>query len=174
MLGKLMKRILMEFHNPAEKSMSEQLIKFANYMVFYVIQGRSVEDIYAMTKAWLQSKNTKKVSGYIAAQDYERNKPNLVRQSSSLLLMSRSCHSLTNSQQSESSYDENSSKMGGSNTSLSQISTKSHEMLVLREKCINRSGDSSARNLVGSDPNLSRAKSSSSSNLMKAKRQISF
>lgn len=169
-----MKRILMEFHNPAEKSMSEQLMRFANYMVFYVIQGRSVEDIYTTTKATLQSKNTKKVSGYIAAQDYERNKSNLVRRSSSLLFMSQSCNSLNLSQRSENSCDGNSSKLSESNSSLNLTSSKNNEKIVLREKFNNQSSDKSDRNLVGSDSNLTRAKSNSSSNLMKAKRQISF
>lgn len=168
-LGKLTKKILMEFHNPAEKSLSEQLSKFANNMVYYVTQGQPLEEIYAMTRASLQSKNIKKVTGYIAPQDYERNKQILVRNCSSF--MSQSCNSLTLSQHSMSSCDGNSSKLSGSYSSLTRSSSKNNEMLALRENFINQNGE---RKLVGSDTNLSRAKSSSSTNLMKAKRQISF
>ena len=174
MLGKLTRRILIEFYNPAEKSMSMQLMKFTNLMVFYVTQGRSFEEIYIQTKSLLLAKNTKKVSGYIAPLEYERNKQNLVRKSNSFLYMSHSSNSLNISQQSENSCEGNSSKLSESNLSLNKSTSKNNEALALRENLISQGSERTARMLVGNDSNFSRAKSSSSSNLMKAKRQISF
>lgn len=152
-------------------------MKFATHMVFYVIQGRASDEIYTLTRTLLQSKNTTKVSGYIAQQDYERNKQFLIRKNSSLLFMSQSCTSLNQSQQSENSYDGNSlnsSKLSESSSSINRSSSKNNELLVLRENLIATNGDKSARKFGGSESNLLRTKSNSSSNLMKAKRQISF
>lgn len=157
--------------------MSEQLTKFAAHMVFYVIQGRTFDEIYNLTKTSIQSKNTTKVSGYIGQQDYERNKQFMTRKNSSLLFSSQSCSSLNMSQQSENSFDGhslNSSKLSESNSSFNQSSSKNNELLVLRENLMSTSGDKSARKFSGSDSNLNRPKSNSSTNLMKAKRQISF
>lgn len=151
-----MTRILREFHNPAEKSMSDQLLKFANYMVFYVIQGRSAEEIYLKTRASLHAKYAKKAS--------------LLQRSESLF----SSNSSFNMSQSENLFDLSSSRLSGSNSSINRSSSKNNGMLALRENFINQSGEKLGRMLVGSESNLSRTKSNSSSNLMKAKRQISF
>lgn len=169
-----MKRIFLEFYNPATKSMSSQMINFANQMVFYVIQGRSFENIYELTKMSLQSKNTSKLFGYVRQDEYERNQQqNLIRKGFSF--MSQSCSTLNLSQQSAKSIESlNSMKPIGSDSSLNRSSSKSNQLLALRENFISQSGEKSVKKFGGSESNLTRAKSNSSTNLMKAKRQISF
>lgn len=177
-LAKLVKTIFIEFHNPALKSISGQLSKFANFMVSYVIQERAINEIYSRTKVHLQSKNPTKVMGYIAQQEYQRNQPHFIRKNNSLLLMTQSCSSLNLSQQSDSYLDIsslNSSKLSESNSSLNRSSSKNNEMVgALRENFIGQSIEKSARKLGGSESSLNTLKSTSSSNLLKAKRQISF
>lgn len=176
MLAKLVKKAFIEFYNPSVRSISAQFAKFANFMVSYVIQGRPANEIYAMMAHSMQSKNATRLTGYIAQQDFDRQC--IVRKNSSLMLMSESCSSLNISQQSENSFDGgsmNSSKLSISNTSLNRSSSKNNEMLALRENFLGLSNEKSAKKFSGSDSNLNRlVKSTSSSNLMKAKRQISF
>ena len=173
-LAKLVKKILLEFYNPAGKSLSGQMLKFATHMVYYVVNGRPAEEIFAMTKASLQSKNTTKVTGYIGQQDFEQSQKNHVRRSSSFNMMaSQSCSSLNYSQQSETSFEGSSLHLNESNSSINRSSSKNNEMLALRENFMIQSSEKSARKF-GSESNLNKAKSSSSSSLMKAKRQISF
>lgn len=175
-LAKLVKTIFLEFYNPTIKSISGQLSKFANFMVFQVVQGLSHQKIYTSMKVHLESKNTTKVSGYIAQQDYERNQTNLIRRNNSLLLMSQSCSSL-NFSHSESFIDIgslNSSKLSESNSSLNRSSSKNNDSGALRENFLASSRENSAMKFGGSDSNLAKHKSTSSTNLLKAKRQISF
>jgi hypothetical protein len=140
---------------------------FANQMVFYVKQGQSFDDIYRLTKSSLLTKNEK---------DQERSQQqSLIRRSSSFMMMSQSCSTLNFSQQSARSIDSlNSANFSGSNSSLSGSSSKNNQMLALRENFMVQSGEKSAKKFSGSDSNLNKSKSSSSSNLLKAKRQISF
>lgn len=176
LLARLVKKIFLEFYNPAIKSVSEQLSKFANFMVFHVVQSLTFEEIYQKTKEYLQSKNPAKLrTGYIAKQDYEFNMKNLVKSNNSLLVMSQSSSSL-NFSRCGSFYENcslNSSKLSESNSSLNLSSSKNNDMRPLRENFIGQSNEKSAK-LSTSDSNLNKLKSSSSSNLMKAKRQISF
>lgn len=168
-LARLVKRIFIEFYNPAKKSVSEQMLNFANQMVFHVIQGRDSENIYLTLKSNLQSKNAAKISqtknpdDRLQNQLSRHNKSSLMSQSASSLNLSHplSLDSISNSYGSSSSINRSSSKRNiGS-------------MLALRENFTTQSVNKSAQKF-GSDSNLSRSKSSSSSNLMKAKRQISF
>lgn len=175
LLATLVKKIFIEFYDPANKSLSNQMAKFSNHMVYFVIQGQSKEDILRTTRLHLQSKMTTKVSGYIAPQDYERNKQYFFRKSNSLLLASQSYSSLNVAQCSESSFEDyasSSSRLAPSNSSINLSSSKNNELGVLRENF--QSSAHSAKKFSGSESSLNRAKSNSSSSLMKAKRQISF
>lgn len=176
-LAKLVKTIFMEFYNPAVKSISGQLSKFAVMMVPYVILGESYLKVYDKIKVQLEAKYLPKTfSGYIAKPDYERLQPNLMRRNNSLLMMSHSSSSFSYPR-SDSFYENsslNSSRHTDSNSSLNLSSSKNNEMGPLRENFI---GDKSGAKKSGSESNLNRLKSSSSSSLsslMKAKRQISF
>lgn len=179
-LCRLVKKVLTEFYNPS-KSMSAQMQKFSNMMVFYVVQGRSFEDIYASTKTRLDAQNPTKVSGYIAPADYEKNR--YVRKNSSLLLLSGSCSSLNYSSVNSDSLLDGTFDKSGSDTSLNQSLTKTTNAItesnnVLRENFNNRE-NSSRKQLYGgsSDSNLNKlvnTTSTPSSNILKAKRQISF
>jgi hypothetical protein len=166
-LTRLVKNIFIEFYNPAIKSISDQLMKFANQMVFYVIQGQDYVEIHKMTRLSLLTKNSTKVSGYVSQQDYDR------RKSSSLLLLSQSCSSSLNL----SDNSLNSSRL--SNSSLNRSTSKNNESIALRENFMSQSSEKSARKFGGSDSNINlnrppSAATTPSTNLMKAKRQISF
>lgn len=175
-LAKLVKTIFLEFYNPAIKSVSEQLSKFANFMVFNVVQGQTFDEIHPKAKEHFRSKNPVKVrTGYISKQDYEFSMKNIVKSNNSLLVMSQSSSSL-NFSRSGSFYENsslNSSKLSESNSSLNLSSSKNNDMRPLRENFIGQSNEKSSK-ISASDSNLNKHKSSSASNLMKAKRQISF
>jgi hypothetical protein len=177
MLCKLVRKIFIEFYNPS-KSMSAQMTKFSNLMVYYVIQGREFEDIYAITRRKLEEHSSTRVSGYINQEDYMKNQ--LVRKNSSLLF-SNSCSSLNLSHDSDSFNESNFDKSSGSETSLIHSSTsKNNQSCVLRENFLGRGNISNKKHqqplFGGSDSNLSKISSStpSNSNILKAKRQISF
>jgi hypothetical protein len=175
MLCRLVKKILAEFYHP-QKSMSAQMQNFSNLMVFYVVQGRSFDDIYAMTKGKLDAQNPTKVSGYIAPEEYERN--HYVRKNSSLLLLTGSNSSLNYSSNNSDSLLDATFNKSGSDTSLNRSTSKSNvESGVLRENFQGNTRENSMRKLYGgSDSNISKipVSASTSSNIMKAKRQISF
>lgn len=168
-LCKLVKKIFSEFYNP-QKSMSSQMTKFANLMVFYVIQGRSIDDIYAMTKSRLDAQNPTKISGYIAREDFEKNC--FVRRNNSLVLLSQSSSSLNFS----GSTETIASDVSGSDTSSLNHSstTKSNISGVLRE---NHMGveNSGKKSFNANEASINQLKTSTpASNILKAKRQISF
>ncbi|KAG5667494.1 hypothetical protein PVAND_015474 [Polypedilum vanderplanki] len=167
-LCKLVKKIFTEFYNP-QKSMSSQMTKFANLMVYYVIQGKSFDEIYAITKSRLE--NPVKLTGYIGREEFEKNR--LVRSKSSLLMLSESALSLNGSLETLGSDID----ISGSDTSLNQSSSKSNISGILCENQNRKSNENSAKKLFGlSDSNLmNHVKTSTpSSNILKAKRQISF
>lgn len=138
-------------------------MKFATHMVYYVLNGRASDEIYKSTKELLQTKNSQKLTGFMGQQECDQR---MVQKLSLQSLNSQSCSSLSYSQQSsENSFGESSAALGGSNSSLNRSS------LALRENF--QSGEKSNRKF-GSESNLNASKSSSSLNLMKAKRQISF
>ena len=169
-LCKLVRKVFTEFYNPS-KSMSAQMTKFSNLMVFYVIQGRSFEEIYLMTKNKLEAQNATRVSGYIGQEDYQKN--HFIRKNSSFLLMSNSCSSLSLNENSNS-FLESTFERSGSDTSLN-ISTSNNSDKVLRENFTsNARGNSSKKLIITSESNLNALKSSTPSNVLKAKRQISF
>lgn len=183
-LAKLVKTVFMEFFDPS-KGVSEQMSKFAGKMVNSVVTGRPSAEILEEAKAELQTKNVSKLTGYISHQDFVRNQPNLFMRNSSLMMASQSCSSLNFSHQSDSSFLDNISyssvELGGSNSSLNRSnsslnrsSSKNYEGLALRENFIEKS----AKKLGGSESNISNigniSKTTSSSSLLKAKRQISF
>lgn len=175
-LCRLVKKILAEFYHP-QKSMSAQMQKFSNLMVFYVVQGRSFEDIYKMTKARLDAQNPTKVSGYIGPDEYERNR--YVRKNSSLLLLTGSSSSLNYSSNNSDSLLDGTFDKSGSDTSLNRSTSKSNaENNVLRENFQVANRENSTRKLYGgSESNINKLvanSSATSSNLLKAKRQISF
>jgi hypothetical protein len=160
-LTRLVKNIFIEFYNPAIKSISDQLMKFANQMVFFVIQGQEYAEIYKTTRMNLIAKNATKISGYVSQQDFEARR-------SSSLVFSQSLSTSFNL--SDSSL--NSSRL--SNSSLNRSSSKNNDSTALRENFI-ASVEKSSRKF-GSESNIHRPSPSSatSSSLLKAKRQISF
>lgn len=172
-LCKLVKKLLQKFYQ-SNKSMSHQMQRFSSLVVFHVIQEQPFDDILTMAKTRLEAQKQTKVSGYIAPDVYERN--NFVRKNSSLLLMpSLSSSSLNSSTvHSDSLLEGSFLDRCSSDTSLNRSSSKSNaEGCVLRE---NVGRESSARKAFGSESNLSKMSSTStpSSNILKAKRQISF
>lgn len=172
MLCKLVKKIFTDFYNPS-KSMSAQMTKFANLMVYYVIQGRTYEEIYLITRKKIEEQNPMKVSGYIGQEEYIKNQ--FIRKNSSLLMLSTSCSSLNFSHDSDSLNDSNFDKSGGSDKSLNHSSSKINETCVLRENVLSHARENSAKKpFGGSDSNLSKLSTSTPSNILKAKRQISF
>lgn len=174
-LCKLVRKVFTEFYNPS-KSMSAQMTKFSNLMVFYVVQGRPFEEIYQVTKNKLEAQNPTRVSGYIGQEDYQKN--HFIRKNSSLLLMStNSCSSLSLTENSDSFLEATFDK-SGSDTSLSRSTSKNNsEGNVLKENFSSnvRENNSTKKLFTGSDSNLNALKTSTpSSNVLKAKRQISF
>lgn len=170
-LCKLVKKMLMEFYHPS-RSMSAQMAKFSNLMVFYVIQGKPLEEIYSMTKSKLEAQNPMKISGYIAPEDYAKN--HYIRKNSSLLMYSNSFSTLNISSNSEIIVDNNFNN-SGSDTSLNRSSSKNNDSNALRENYLSLSRENSSKKMFGgSEPNLAKISSSTNSNLLKAKRQISF
>ena len=170
-LCKLVRKVFTEFYNPS-KSMSAQMTKFSNLMVFYVIQGRSFEEIYLMTKNKLEAQNATRVSGYIGQEDYQKN--HFIRKNSSFLLMSNSCSSLSLNENSNS-FSDSTFERSGSDSSLN-ISTSNNNEEVLRENFTSYvRGNSLKKLIITSESNLNVLKTSTpSSNFLKAKRQISF
>lgn len=175
-LLRLVRKAFVDFYNPSVRSVSEQLKKFSKCMVSYVMQGKSDHEIYAKLTDYLQTKNATKLTGYITQEQFD--KPNIIKRNNSLLMMSQSSSSFNFSRHSENSFDEslmNSSRLSTSNASLNRSSSKNNEMSALRENFLGQSNDKSAKKFTGSDSNVNRlVKTTSSSNLMKAKRQISF
>lgn len=176
MLCRLVKKLLSEFYH-CGKSMSNQMQKISTLTVFHVIQGRSFEEIYSMAKSRLEVQNPTKISGYVGPDEYEKNQ--YIRKSSSLLLApSLSCTSLNSSTMNSDSFLESSFfDKCSSDTSLNLSTSKSNaEKNVLRENFQSR--ENSARKVFGSESNLNLNKLSTSntpsSNVLKAKRQISF
>lgn len=171
-LCKLVKKVFTEFYN-STKSMSAQMTKFSNLMVFYVIQGRSFDEIYHMTKTKLEAQNPTKVSGYIGHDDYQKN--HFIRKNSSLLLMSSSCSSFSLNENNDSILTDSTFDKSGSDTSLNISSSKNSEK-VLRENFSSNARDNSTKKLFSaSESNLNTLKTSTpSSQVLKAKRQISF
>ena len=174
-LCRLVKKLLIEFYHHG-KSMSTQMQKFSHLTVFYVIQGRSFDDIYAAAKTRLEAQNPTKISGYIGPEEYERNR-HIIRKNSSLLMApSFSCSSLNSTaNNSDSLLDGSLLDKSTSDTSLVRSSSKSNaENNVLRENFQSR--ENSGRKTFGSDSNLNKISNTStpSSNVLKAKRQISF
>lgn len=174
-LCKLVKKLLQKFYQ-SNKSMSHQMQRFSSLVVFHVIQEQPFDDILTMAKTRLEAQQKQtKISGYIAPDVYEKN--NFVRKNSSLLLMSTlSCSSLNSSTMNSDSLLEGSLlDRCSSDTSLNRSTSKSNaEGSVLRENVQSR--ESSGRKAYGSESNLSKISNTStpSSNILKAKRQISF
>lgn len=163
-LTRLVKHIFIEFYNPAVKSISEQLMKFANQMVFHVIQGQDYADIHKTTRLSLMARTATRITGYVSQQDYERRKSN-------------SLHLLTKSYSSSLNLCDSSLNLSEiSISSINRSSSKNNQTTALRENFM-ASNEKSARKFSGSDSNINRPTSSTttaSTNLLKAKRQISF
>jgi hypothetical protein len=169
---RLVKKLLAEFYHHG-KSMSAQMQKFSNLIVFHVIQEKKQEEeIYLMAKTRLEALNPKRISGYVGPDEYEKNR--LIRKGSSLLLMpSSSCSSLNSSVMNSDSLMDSSFDKSASDTSLNRSTSKSNaELNVLRENFQSR--ENSGRKAFGSESNLNKLSSTPSSNVLKAKRQISF
>lgn len=167
----LVKKIFVEFYDPTNKSLSSQMAKFSNHMVYFVVQGQSKDEILAAMKIHLQSKVATKVSGYIPPRDYEQNKQYFFRKSNSHMA-SQPFSTLQVSHHSDSSFEENSASSTLAPSRLTMSSSKNNDIRALRENF--QPSDLSASKCIRVESNLNRAKSSSSSSLMKAKRQITF
>lgn len=176
-LCRLVKKVMAEFYNPG-KSMSAQMQKFSNMMVYYVMQGKSFEDIYNTTKKRLETQNSTKISGYVAPEDYEKNR--YIRKNSSLLLLTGSCSSLNFTSNNSDSLLDTTFDKSGSDTSLHHSITKtnSDSLNVLRENFNSRENSSRKKKFGGSESQLNKLvvnhTSTPSSSILKAKRQISF
>lgn len=165
-------------------------------MVFYVVQGRCYEEIYSLTKDNYQKiRNLTKVSGYITQEEYDKNKKNIVR-NSSMLFQSVSNSSLNIHLSSENIADGNSlmssttrstskksiisenTSSGSKNDRLIRSSSKNNEtMAALRENFLMNSNSSGQKNSEMPSGNEEKSKlfvGKASSSLLKAKRQISF
>ena len=136
------------------------MLKYSNNMVFFVIQGRNFEDIYSMTKARLQKSLCQKELSYIPHSTYEDNKQNEVKKTNTMLSSSMS------TQISEKFNCTSKKKKPSSEKCLTSSSSKNNESLALRENFIRCDQRSSTKKTVENAGN--------SSNLQKAKRQISF
>ncbi|KAG5677438.1 hypothetical protein PVAND_007196 [Polypedilum vanderplanki] len=146
-LCKLVKKIFTEFYNPQK--------------------SKSSDDIYTLTKNRLE--NTVKVSGYSGREDLEKS--HFVRSNSSFLMLSESRFSLNGSLETLGSDIDISS----SDTSPNQSLSKSNISGVLCENQNRMIQNSSKKLFRLSDSNLmNHVKTSTPSNILKAKRQISF
>ncbi|XP_058456187.1 uncharacterized protein LOC131433680 [Malaya genurostris] len=95
-LARVVKRLFLEFNDQSVSSTSEKLLRLANKHVYDVIQGRSVDDIYFKEKTRiLNAKNTSKLQGYIAPQEYEQRQQLLKRSTSTSLLISENSMDLS-------------------------------------------------------------------------------
>ncbi|GAB0096229.1 hypothetical protein DMENIID0001_117110 [Sergentomyia squamirostris] len=165
-MAKVVKRLFLESNRNTFSSVSEQMNKIANNISFAVLQGKSVEEIYAVERKKRElARNSQKPSGYISMESYRSG---IQRSTSSVL--------------SEKSLSFNQSE-NLSQSSLFGVDTGS----ILRENVDSEQRRSAQKGLFsGKDQkNVSPHKSSQKkkpklvggknlSNLLKAKRQISF
>lgn len=152
-------------------------------MVFYVIQGRSYDDIYTLTKDKLQkTKSVARVSSYIAQEELERNR-NLVRRSSSQLFQSNSSLNVSNFSSSENLTSFNVASRKSSISENSSSATKSDRSTSKNNDGVGALRENLLRNISDQKNSAHRASESdvsklfvgkTNSNLLKAKRQISF
>ncbi|CAO1338987.1 unnamed protein product [Diamesa serratosioi] len=159
LLVKLTKRLFTEFFCP-NKSVSGQMLKFSNSMVFFVIQGRHFDDIYSMTKSRLQKSLCQKELSSLTHSRYEDNKQNEIRKTNSVLSSTFPSFKTKNN-------------VLSSEKCINSSSSKNNESFVLRENVIRCNQKSSTKKTTMENTKLL-SKVGSSSNLQRAKRQISF
>lgn len=148
------------------------MLKYSNNMVFFVIQGRNFEDIYSMTKGRLKKSLSQKEFSYTANSMYEDAKQNEVRKTNAML----SFKTLSPSSEafrlaSNPTSTKNNETLASVKCSTSS-SSKNNESFALRENFIRcNQRNSSTKTAVENEKEIS---SNNSTNLQKAKRQISF
>ena len=137
------------------------MLKYSNNMVFFVIQGRNFEDIYSMTKARLEKSLCHKEFSYIAHTTCEDTRQTEVRKTSEAL---RSASFPTSTIK---------IKTQSSEKCLTSSSSKNNESFALRENFIRcNQRYSTTKTTIENEKILSNV--GSTTNLQKAKRQISF
>lgn len=169
---KLTKRLFTEFFCPS-KSVSGQMLKYSNNMVFFVIQGRSFEDIYSMTKARLEKSLCHKELSIIPHTMHKDSRQNEVLNTNAML--SSSTLSRTSEALKTASFPTSTKKIKtlSSEKCLTSSSSKNNESFALRENFIRCSRrNSTTKMTVQNEKILSNV--GSTTNLQKAKRQISF
>lgn len=77
-LGKVVKRLFLEAAEPNTGSTSATMSRISDRIVFWVVQGKSVDDIYLMEKQRLEKtkmiNGLPKLNGYIAPDEYAERK----------------------------------------------------------------------------------------------------
>ncbi|XP_058834051.1 uncharacterized protein LOC131691557 [Topomyia yanbarensis] len=167
-LARVVKRLFLEFNDQSVSSTSEKLLRLANKHVYDVIQGRSVDDIYLKEKTRIMNvKNTSKLHGYIAPQEYEQRQQLVKRSASTSLLIS------------ENSIDTSLCASSSQQLLLSQSSifSQSSEFLnQLSQSSLRQSGASNAASceLTTSDNTALRENIDSEQRHKSAQKQVSF
>lgn len=171
MLVKLTKRLFTEFFCPS-KSVSGQMLKYSNNMVFFVIQGRNFEDIYSMTKSRLEKSIRHKEFSNLTQTTHKVSRQNEVLKTNAVL--STSTLSRTEALQTASfPTSTKKNKTLSSEKALTSSTSKNNESFALRENFIRcNQRNSATKTTVQNEkmlPNLG-----NTTHLQKAKRQISF
>ncbi|XP_055686336.1 uncharacterized protein LOC129791819 isoform X2 [Lutzomyia longipalpis] len=97
-MAKVVKRLFLESNRRVFGSVSEQMSKMANSILFPVLQGKSVEEIYASERARRENaKKSAKPSGYVPLESYRGT---TLQRSTSSILSENSGQSLGMSQSS--------------------------------------------------------------------------
>ncbi|XP_037042484.1 uncharacterized protein LOC119078870 isoform X2 [Bradysia coprophila] len=101
-LAKVVKRLFLETRDEST-STSDTMIRIADRLVFWVVQGKSIDEIYLnekMRKENLRAASKIKLKGYIGPEDYEKLKKPIQKVNSNLFLSQSSTDSFNFSQQS--------------------------------------------------------------------------
>ncbi|CAO1335687.1 unnamed protein product [Diamesa tonsa] len=171
LLVKLTKRLFTEFFCPS-KSVSGQMLKYSNNMVFFVIQGRNFEDIYSMTKARLEKSICHKEFNNKEHTTQKDLRQNEFLQTNAML----SSSTLSRTEELKTSSFPTSTKKNktlSSEKCLTSSTSKNNESFALRENFIRcNQRNSTAKTTVQNEKIISNH--GNTTNLQKAKRQISF
>lgn len=152
------------------------MLKYSNNMVFFVIQGRNFEDIYSMTKARLEKSLCYKELSNIPHTMHNDSRQNVVLNTNAMLSSSTLLQTSEALKMASFPTSTKKNKIPSSEKCLTSSSSKNNESYALREnfiRCNRRNElDSTTKSTVQIEKILSIV--GSTTNLQKAKRQISF
>lgn len=159
-LAKVVKRIYLESESQKADSTSVTMLRLAEKFVFWVIQGKSVDELYLAEKARAEQEKQQqfgKLSGYIAPEEFENRRKSQLRGSSNILSQSLSMESFSFTQSSSQIRTQSSENLSQSSCSFSQQPSDNKMMAfdeIIEKTCV-ASSTSNELNNSSSKNNLS-------------------